>query len=102
MKERGMKKWLAYRSLPEQEHYLEQLRQERAYIECPIISDSEAEAIDMALRNYQGELVAVRFYCNGKIRETTGTIQRIDAIYKAIQINAMTIVFGNLLGIRYL
>lgn len=101
MKDRGMKKWMAYRSLPEQERYLQSMQRERAFVERPLISESTAEEINTVLTSYQGQTVSVRFYCNGAVRETIGTIHHIDSVFKAIQINAMTIVFANILGINY-
>ena len=101
MKDRGMKKWMAYRSLPEQERYLAELRKRRMYVDKPLMSESRAEVIDQTLREYAGDPITVRFYCNGLIRESTGVITKIDSIFKAIEINDMKIVFANILDVFY-
>ena len=100
MRERGIKKWLAYKSLTSQEEYLNSMRQEKARVEKPLISESVAENIDNLLRNYTGERVIVTFYLANKVRTTEGIISRIDGVYKILGINNMFISFKDVLNIE--
>lgn len=101
MKDRGMKKWLAYKSLTSQADFLKAMQEEKAYVDKPMISESAAEDINNILVNYNGENVAVSFYLGGKVRTTEGIIRRIDSVYKMLEINDMKIVFKNIVGLSY-
>lgn len=91
MRDRGMKKWLAYKSLSEQERYLENMEKEKTKIAKPQISSSKAEEINEILANYHGENVAIRFFRDGSLVESRGIIDRIDTFYNLIQINDIRI-----------
>ena len=58
MSERGMKKWAPYKSLNEQEHYLNKLHKDNEKVEKPKISSDAAEEINEILVNYHGEELA--------------------------------------------
>ena len=55
MSDRGMKKWAPYKSLIEQDVYLNKMKKEKEKISKPIISSEEAENINEILTNYHGE-----------------------------------------------
>lgn len=78
MSDRGMKKWLAYRSLVEQTPSIEKNYAKREKIEKPLLSQDEAENINNILVNYHGEPLIVLFYRNGKINEEEIVIKKID------------------------
>ena len=99
MKERGMKKWLPYKSLTSQADFLQAMRKERAYQDKPQIAQDKAEEINALLSSYQGQEVTVTFYLNGQIRKSDGIIHWIDAVFKAITINDMKIAFSNIVDI---
>ena len=56
MSERGMKKWAPYKSLNEQEDYLNKLHKKQEKVERPRISSDEADNINEILVNYHGVL----------------------------------------------
>ncbi len=78
MSDRGMKKWLAYRSLVEQTPSIEKNYAKREKTEKPLLSQDEAENINNILVNYHGEPLIVLFYRNGKINEEEIVIKKID------------------------
>ncbi len=84
MSDRGMKKWMAYRSLVEQSSSLENNYAKRERIEKPLISQDEKENINNILVNYQGEILVISFFRNGKIFEDQIIIKRIDAIERKL------------------
>lgn len=79
MSDRGMKKWLAYRSLVEQSPSLENNYEKREKIEKPLISQDEKENINNILVNYHGEPLVIWFFRNGKVFEEEIIISKIDA-----------------------
>lgn len=100
MKDRGIKKWMPYKSLVSQSDFLSAMEKEK-YIEGkPLISESKAEEINLALMNYQGDTVIISAYLGGHIRTIEGIIKKIDPIYKALEINGMKIQFKNIVGIE--
>ncbi len=100
MKERGMKKWMAYKSLTSQGDYLNKMRNEKSLEERPLISESKAEEINNILSNYQGETVIMSAYLGGHVRVIEGQIEKIDPIYKTLEIKNMKILFKNIVEIK--
>ena len=100
MSERGMKKWAPYKSLNEQEHYLNKLHKDNEKVEKPVISSDEAEEINEILVNYQGEELLITFYRNEKIQSITSIIKKIDVENKKIVLpDRKTILFTELIGL---
>jgi hypothetical protein len=99
MKERGMKKWLAYKSLSEQEKYLENMQREKSKIAKPLISENKAEEINSLLTSYHGEMVAIRFFHDGFIKESRGVITRIDTFYNFIKISDISISMSSIVDV---
>ena len=101
MSERGMKKWAPYKSLNEQENYLNKLHKDNEKVEKPRISSDVAEEINEILVNYQGEELIITFYRNNKIRSITSIIKKIDADNKKIVLpDRKTIYFNELVGLE--
>jgi hypothetical protein len=99
MKERGMKKWLAYKSLSEQEKYLENMERKKSKVARPLISENKAEEINSLLTTYHGERVAIRFYHDGFIKESRGIIERIDTFYNFIKISDISISMSSIVDV---
>ena len=100
MSERGMKKWAPYKSLNEQEHYLNKLHKDNEKVEKPVISSDEAEEINEILVNYHGEELLITFYRNEKIQSITSIIKKIDVENKKIVLpDRKTILFTELIGL---
>ena len=100
MKERGMMKWISYKSLNEQEKYLAKMLEKKSYLEKPSISSDKAEEINNLLCEYSGEDVCLTFYSLGKIKESRGQIKNIDGIFKIIEINEMKISFSSIVNLE--
>jgi hypothetical protein len=101
MSDRGMKKWLAYRSLVEQNPSNENNYAKREKIEKPLISQDEAENINNILTKYEGETLIVLFYRNGKIFEEEIIIKKIDLNErKLVLTNRRVIHFSEIVNLR--
>ena len=86
MSERGMKKWAPYKSLNEQQAYLDKLHQKQEKVEKPRISSDEAENINEILVNYHGEELIITYWRNNKINTVSTILSKIDPINKKIVI----------------
>ncbi len=100
MKDRGMMKWLSYKSLSEQERYLEEMWNKKTKIEKPSISNEKAEEINELLLSYSGEAVCLYFYSGGHVKQSRGEIKRIDPIYKIVEMNDIRIRFSEIVGLE--
>ena len=101
MSERGMKKWAPYKSLNEQENYLNKLHKDNGKVEKPRISSDKAEEINEILVNYQGEELLFTFYRNSKIQSIASIIKKIDAENKKIVLpDRKTIYFVELIDLE--
>ena len=101
MSERGMKKWAPYKSLNEQEHYLNKLHKDNEKVEKPKISSDVAEEINKILVNYHGEELVITFYKNERIQCINSIIKKIDAENKKIVLpDRKTIYFVELIGLE--
>ena len=103
MSERGMKKWAPYKSLNEQENYLNKLHKDNEKVEKPKISSDQAEEINEILVNYHGEELIITFYRNEKIQSINSTIKKIDLENKKIVLpDRKTIYFVELINLERL
>ena len=84
MSERGMKKWAPYKSLNEQENYLNKLHQNQNKVERPRISSDEADNINEILVNYHGEELLIEYWRNEKINTASSVLSKIDPVNKKI------------------
>ena len=101
MSERGMKKWAPYKSLNEQEEYLNKLHQKRNKAERPKISSDEAENINEILVNYHGEELIITYWRNEKINNISSILSKIDPVNKKIVLpERKTISFTELIKIE--
>ena len=101
MSERGMKKWAPYKSLNEQEKYLNKLHNDLQKEERPQISSDEAEEINEILVNYQGEELLITYWRNDKSNSVTSIIKKIDVDNKKIVLpDRKTIYFKELINIK--
>ena len=87
MSDRGMKKWNAYKSLPEHDPAIRGTMNERYKVPRPVISSEEAELINDILVNYHGELLDIEYYRNEELFNVTDTIKKIDAYSSGLRIS---------------
>ena len=101
MSERGMKKWAPYKSLNEQQNYLDKLHEKQEKAERPRISSDEAENINEILVNYHGEELVIFYWRNNKLCTVSTVLSKIDPINKKIVIpERKTIYFAELIKIE--
>ena len=101
MSERGMKKWAPYKSLNEQENYLNKLHKDNEKVEKPRISSDAAEEINEILVNYHGEELLITFFRNNRVQNISTVIKKIDAENKKIVLpDRKTIYFTELVGLE--
>ena len=100
MSDRGMKKWAPYKSLIEQDVYLNKMKKEKDKISKPIISSEEAENINEILTNYHGEELEVSYFRNSEILTEKIIIKTIDTINKKlILLNRRVIYFKEIVSL---
>lgn len=100
MKDRGMMKWLSYKSLSEQERYLSEMMDKKEEIDKPLLSEEKAEEINEILTTYAGEEVCLYFYMSGHVKQSRGAIDRIDPIYRVVEMNDIRIRFSEIVGLE--
>ena len=101
MSERGMKKWAPYKSLVEQEKYLNKAHDDNQKIERPQMSSDEAESINEILVNYQGEELIIAYWRNNKINTISSILKKIDPVNKKIILpERRTILFNELIKLE--
>ena len=101
MSDRGMKKWNAYKSLPEHDVALNGEYHNREKKEKPLISNEEAEMINDILVNYQGEELVITYWRDGEIKEEIVTLKKIDPYNKKIiTIEGDKYYFKEIVGLR--
>ena len=101
MSERGMKKWAPYKSLVEQEKYLNKAHDDNQKIERPQMSSDEAESINEILVNYQGEELIIAYWRNNKTNTISSILKKIDPVNKKIILpERRTILFNELIKLE--
>ena len=101
MSERGMKKWAPYKSLNEQEDYLNKLHKDQKKVAKPCLSGDAAEEINEILVNYHGEELKITYYRNNEINVVVSALKKIDAENKKIVLpERRTIYFVELIGLE--
>ena len=100
MSERGIKKWAPYKSLNEQEDYLNKLHKDQNKEVRPKISNDEAEEINEILVNYHGEELIISYWRNDKTNTVSSVLNKIDKKKKKIVLpERKTIYFHELIRI---
>ncbi|NLB49816.1 MAG: YolD-like family protein [Erysipelotrichia bacterium] len=101
MSERGMKKWAPFKSLTEQEDYLEKIHQKNKRVSKPRISSDQAEIINEILINYHGQRLTITYWRTEKINTVSTILQKIDGLNKKIILeNKKTILFSEIINIQ--
>ena len=93
MSDRGMKKWAPYKSLIEQEVFINKMRVNKTKIEKPLLCDEEMEKINYYLTQKRCKTLRFYFY-------NDGFIYKIETKIKTIDLYTKSIVFENNLKIN--
>lgn len=102
LRDRGMVKWAPYKSLPEQEDYLEKMEEEKNKVDKPLLSDDELIELDTKLSTYnRGNPISIEYYDYGFIKAVDDYLDYIDTINKRIVLkNRMSIPVSNVLSLN--
>lgn len=102
LRDRGMVKWAPYKSLPEQEDYLEKMEEEKNKVDKPLLSDDELIELDTKLSTYnRGDHISIEYYDYGFIKTIDDYLDYIDTINKRIVLkNRMSIPVSNVLSLN--
>lgn len=102
LRDRGMVKWAPYKSLPEQEDYLEKMEEEKNKVDKPLLSDDELIELDTKLSTYnRGDPISIEYYDYGFIKIVDDYLDYIDTINKRIVLkNRMSIPVSNVLSLN--
>ena len=99
MSDRGIKKWNAYKSLPEHDPAIRGTMSERYKVARPTISSEEAEIINEILVNYHGD---IEYYRNEELYNVTDTIKKIDTYSRRLTLSSgLRISLNELTGVTY-
>ena len=97
--DRGMMKWMPYKSLTEQSVVLSRLLYEKRKTPRPQISSDRAEEINEILVGYHHEPVRAKYWEDGYLHYLEGIISCIDALTKSLCIAGKKILFPNLIDL---
>lgn len=100
MSNRGMMKWAPYKSLVEQDEFLQQMNYKKHKKQRPIISNDEKEKINNCLVNYKGESLVIAYYEDGYIYEIKSKIKRIDVDNQLLILPKQKIKFTDIVHIE--
>ena len=98
--ERGMVKYAPYQSLTAQAEVLARMREEKRYIEKPLISYDKAEEINRALTEYDGGDITLVYWKAGRIERVKGPIRKIDPVFHAIYIDEFRLSLASIIDVE--
>ena len=77
---RGIVKWQAFKTLPEQYEQLEQYIQDQNKIDKPILDDDQLNELNNTLifKMYNDPSIELRYFENGYIKTKVGYIHKVD------------------------
>lgn len=100
MNDRGMAKWLPYKSLVEQAPILTRLLYEKNKKPKPHIARERAEEINEVLTHYSGEEIKLTFWDDGYVYCTNGRIEKIDLLNKRLQVEETFYPFSSITNLE--
>ena len=98
--ERGMVKYAPYQSLTAQGEALARMREEKRYVEKPLISYDKAEEINRALVEYDGGDIEIVYWRSGRIERIRGPIRKIDTTFHAIYIDDIRLSLSSIIDVE--
>lgn len=100
MKDRGMMKWLPYKSLVEQAKINRAMNERLEREEKPLISEEKAEEINEYLLQYSGQISKITYFRLDHRRTLVGYIQKIRPEERYLVAEGIRIPFHDLLDIE--
>lgn len=99
MSDRGIKKWAPYKSLVEQQDYLNNTYRKKNVVEKPKISEERAEKINNILINYSHEQLEIKFYRKNTIHYYEIVINKIDSVNRCLYTDIGIIKFSEIIDL---
>jgi hypothetical protein len=101
MSERGMKKYMPFSSLVEQEKFLNEMLYEKHKIDRPEISDEMSERINRILISFDPkEEYVFKFYIDGYVYTYKGKIKRVNLEKKTVLFQDFYSAFTDIVDIE--
>ena len=100
MSDRGMKKWLPFSALVEQNSYLEKMLYEKRKIKKPQVSTEQALKIDRILKEYYLNTLSFKVYIDGYLYSFKAKIKKIDKANNLIYFDDFYLNINNILDIE--
>ncbi|MBQ7250530.1 MAG: YolD-like family protein [Bacilli bacterium] len=98
--ERGMVKYAPYQSLTAQADALRRMREQKRYIDKPLISYDKAEEINRALTEYDGGEITLVYWQSGRIERIHGHIRKIDPVFHLIYIDEARLSLPSIIDVE--
>lgn len=99
MKDRGMMKWNAYKSLDSQDSFIQRTLYKKGQKEKPLISKERSEKINNVLQNYHFGNIKIRYFFDGYIYVIDEPIIYIDKLNKKLILEDKEIPFSDILDL---
>lgn len=100
MKDRGMMKWLPYRSLVEQKDINDALHEELSKEEKPFISNDKAMEINEILQSYHGQKLHIYYFHQGHRYHIYEKLRKIDVTFKVLTSETRKIPFSEIFALE--
>ena len=100
MADRGMKKWLPFASLVEQQEYLNKMLYEKNKIARPLVSIERARKIDTILKLYPNTTLNFELYIDGYLYTYVGKILKIDKNKKLVYFDEFFLPIRDIIDIE--
>jgi DNA-binding winged helix-turn-helix (wHTH) protein len=100
MSDRGMMKWIPYKSLIEQDEELKKWRINRDKVDKPVLLEDKINEINESLMNYHNQEIIATYFNNGYIIKVKGIIKKIDQYDQSLLVEDTKIPLRDLLDIN--
>jgi len=103
MIDRGIIKWQPFNSCMEPNKIIKEIEREKNKEILPILSEEQLQIIgEKIIDAYNLKLViTIKYYFDGKVYKTKGTIKHVNIQNKKIYINTLNIYFKQILDVEY-
>lgn len=88
-KGRGIVKWQAFKTMPEQYEQLEQYIQDQNKIDRPSLSDDQLNDLNdkLIFKMYNDPTIELRYFVDGYIKEKEGCIYKVDPYTQTLHLD---------------
>lgn len=75
---RGMIKWMAFKTMPEQYENVDKLMEKNSHVPKPILNEELIQELELKLRQLQGNSVILRYWKDGYEYQQECNIEHVD------------------------